>query len=379
MLDKSQGVGVIMDGVDSEFQKLLGRFRNDHIPFQSLRERLSIGTPLAAFHAIEGPVAPPPPDSIQDVTALSPTEDAALRELGTDALSRGELAVVVLAGGMATRFGGVVKALAPLSDNTDLTFLDVKLADFGAHKLEVCIMSSFATQDALELALASRSAGDRLSLSPQFASFRLQPNGELFLGKDGQPSRYATGHGDLTDALVSSGHSTRWKQQGVRTILVMNVDNLGATIDPLVLGAHLASRKSVTAELVRKHPGDRGGVAALHGGHVKLCEAFRLPSDFPHEMVPCFNTNTLWVDIEALDRTYPWTWCAASKRVDDREAIQFERLIGELTWWLPSHYLLVSREGTKSRFLPIKEMGDLRETHVEIRELLRQRLNLSLT
>ena len=48
------------------------------------------------------------------------------------AIERGEIAAVVLAGGMATRFGSQVKALAPVLEGHGLSFLDLKLADLSA-------------------------------------------------------------------------------------------------------------------------------------------------------------------------------------------------------------------------------------------------------
>ena len=45
-----------------------------------------------------------------------------------------------------------------------------------------------------------------------------------------------------------------------------NVDNLGATLDPAIIGAHLeaneASGAKITAEVVAKEPGDKGGAPA---------------------------------------------------------------------------------------------------------------------
>jgi hypothetical protein len=61
----------------------------------------------------------------------------------------------------------------------------------------------------------------------------------VFLGDDGRPSLHATGHGDLPDALRSSGLMHRFVERGGRYIWIMNLDNLGAAVDPLVLGWHL--------------------------------------------------------------------------------------------------------------------------------------------
>ena len=57
-------------------------------------------------------------------------EHARLEALGAAALERGEVGLVVLAGGMATRMGGVVKALVEAVDG--LTFLDIRLREMDA-------------------------------------------------------------------------------------------------------------------------------------------------------------------------------------------------------------------------------------------------------
>ena len=76
--------------------------------------------------------------------------------------------------------------------------------------------------------------------------------------------------------------------------------------------------------------------------------------------VGVFNTNTFLVDsAELRDLDMIWTWFRVEKSVDGRPAIQFERLIGELTSALRSSFLLVPRDGPESRFIPAKDHGEL--------------------
>lgn len=266
--------------------------------------------------------------------------------------------MVILAGGMATRFGSTVKALATLPYPGGPRFLDVKLDDVRrwGGAVPAVLMTSFATHDAIARALGPRST---VRLAPQFVSLRLTSSGELLLTRDGMPSPYSTGHGDLPEALQLAGVLGALRRAGVRTVLVSNVDNLGATIDPALYAIHRRSGAKISVELVSKATGDRGGLPVLRDGKLVLAETFRLPGAFPDEAFPLFNTNTLWVDLEALEGDHPFTWCVVKKQVDGREAIQFERLVGELTWWNQTSYLHVEREGARSRFLPIKEREDL--------------------
>ena len=128
-----------------------------------------------------------------------------------------------------------------------------------------------------------------------------------------------------------------------------------------------------------KRAGDAGGVPVRRAdGSLALAEVFRVPDDFPHEDFPLFNTNTLWIDVPALESPAEYTWCVARKSVDEREAIQFERLVGELTWWHPSSYVHVPREGAESRFVPVKDAEDLAAAQDQIAAICRERLALDV-
>ena len=147
---------------------------------------------------------------------------------------------------------------------------------------------------------------------------------------------------------------------GVRVVWIANLDNLGAAIDPLVLGKHLDGGAPLTVEVVEKVPGDRGGSPFRVDGRPVILESFRVPDDVDEDSVGVFNTNTFLVDAAELrDLDMLWTWFRVEKSVDGRPAIQFERLIGELTSALRSSFLLVPRDGPESRFIPAKDHGEL--------------------
>lgn len=354
-----------------DLSRTLTRFHGGRVPTEESRQRLrAAGAAPEALHRIEGAVHPPPADCAARPPEPGSPEARALAAEGAAAIRAGELAVVVLAGGMATRFGSVVKALSPLGTPGGERFLDVKLADVArwSGRVPAALMTSFATHDLIAESLdeSPPPAGLSVSLAPQFVSLRFTPDGELFLTDEGEPSAHSTGHGDLPDALATAGLLAAWRAAGVRTVLVSNVDNLGATIDPVLFAMHRRRRAEISVELVEKRAGDRGGLPVLRDGRLVLAETFRLPEGFPDREFPLFNTNTLWVDLDALEGEHPWTWCVARKKVEGRDAIQFERLIGELTWWHETQYLHVTRDGARSRFLPIKEFDDLAKHHDDL-------------
>ena len=162
-------------------------------------------------------------------------------------------------------------------------------------------MTSFATDEAIRAHVVERELGEPLVFH-QFVSLRLEPSGELFLDDDGRASLYAPGHGDLFQALRASGTLDAFRDRGVRVVTVSNVDNLGARVDPAVVGAHLLAGRPLTCEVARKE-GDMGGAPVRVDGRLQLVEGPRFPTRFDQELVPVFNTNTALLDLDALDAT----------------------------------------------------------------------------
>jgi UTP--glucose-1-phosphate uridylyltransferase len=318
---------------------------------------------------VSGEVTPPQAGDVTELPEPGSESGRGLAEAGRVAIERGELAVVVLAGGMATRMGGVVKALVDAVSGT--TFLDARLAErehwegVARRPFPMWLMTSHATDEPVREALGDRLDGERVAVFRQGASPRLTPEGRMFRDADGRPSLHATGHGDLPDALRRSGLLERFVAGGGRYLWIANLDNLGAAVDPLVLGWHLEHDAPLSVEVVDKEPGDRGGIPVRWDGRPVVLENFRLPRGFDEDDVPVFNTNTFLVDAKPLaELDMPWTWFRVEKTVDGRPAIQFERLVGELTSSLDSRFVKVPRTGLESRFLPAKDWQEL-ERHRE--------------
>ncbi|HEY8427732.1 MAG TPA: UTP--glucose-1-phosphate uridylyltransferase, partial [Sandaracinaceae bacterium] len=152
-----------------------------------------------------------------------------------------------------------------------------------------------------------------------------------------------------------------------------NVDNLGATLDPALIGMHLEAEVDVTAEVVDKLPGDKGGAPARVDGALQIVEAFRFPEDFDQDSIGVFNTNSFVLSARALEQDFPLDWFAVRKQVDGREAVQFERLVGQLTAFLPSAFVRVERDGPDGRFQPAKDPEELAARRDAIRAILRAR------
>ncbi len=363
---------MILDEVDPEARAILERHGFDAERFEVLRSELADGTRTAHGNVAQGVVEPPLPS---DLTALpapgDPGFDEAV-ETGIAALRAGTIAMVVLAGGMATRFGGGVKAVAEAIDGR--SFLDVKLGETqrlaGALDtvIPIALMTSFATDAVVRAHVAERGLGQPLWFC-QTASPRLRPDGRLFLGADGKASLYGPGHGDLLAAIRASGTLAELVRCGVRSVVVSNVDNLGARIDPAVVGMHVLAGTPLTVEVVAKG-GDTGGAPARVDGRPQLLETMRFPPEFDQSRIPVFNTNTSLITVEALAEPVDLTWLVAKKRVEGQAVVQFERLYHELSAYVSTTFLVVPRQGARGRFLPVKEPADLAEMQPLLREML---------
>lgn len=327
---------------------------------------------------LRGQVEPPLPADIADAPDPDSDEGKRLAAVGLDALRRGELALCVLAGGMATRMGGVVKALVEALPGR--TFLDLRLAEIehvsrlAGRRVPFWMMTSEATYGPIAKALGDRVDGKDVALFEQHVSLRLAPDGSLFRGADGEPDVYATGHGDLPDALRASGLLRRFREGGGKYVWLANLDNLGATVDPSLLGWFVERASSLLVEVVDKVAGDRGGIPVRHQGRRMIVEEFRLPLSFDPSTVRVFNTNTFLVDAARLDGLdMEWTYVEVEKKSDGKTAIQFERLLGEITAAIEPDFVRVPREGARSRFLPVKDVPELERRRPEIEAALSAR------
>ncbi len=362
-------VDQMIELVPSDMLTNLKRFGFDEDRFALFAERATkqVSTTVA------GEITPLQPSDITVYPAPGTPRYAYLSKLGREARERGEVGKIILAGGMGTRFNRagvpVVKSTVPVAEGK--SFLLVKVTDVrtAGSNIPIYPMTSAFTHDRIVLQVEEEGLGPVEPFS-QFVSLRFTPTGELFLD-EGNPSLHATGHGDLTFALRASGVLERFRAGGGKYLFMSNVDNVAASLDDAVIGAHIESGAKMTAEVVRKQKGDAGGAPARVEGRPQIIEGFRFPKSFDQDTLPQFNTNTFVFNADAIDRDFPLTWYRVEKKVNGQKAIQFERLVGELPEFLEpgeTHFLEVPR----SRFLPVKEPEDLVSSQDAILSILRK-------
>ena len=298
----------------------------------------------------------------------------------------GRTVVVKLNGGLGTSMGmDRAKSLLPVRG--DRTFLDV-IADqvlaaraaTGA-RLPLVLMNSFRTRDDSLAALAGHPdlAVDGVPLDfLQNREPKLLVDGLTPVTWEADPSLEwcPPGHGDLYTALHASGVLAALLDAGFRYASVSNSDNLGATPDARVAGWFAASGAPFAAEVARRTPADRKGghlVVRRADGRLVLRESAQThpeDADAASDIAThrYFNTNNLWLDLEALAAELERTegvldlpLIRNEKHVDptDRtspKVVQIESAMGAaIEVFEGAAVLEVGRE----RFLPVKTTNDL--------------------
>src|SRR4051812_30783163 len=256
-----------------------------------------------------------PEESIEPVSDLPSLED-----LPEDADAEREAlqhAVVLrLNGGLGTSMG-LSRAKSLLEAKDGLTFLDIiarqvlALRERHDARLPLVLMDSFSTrEDSLE-ALARYPELD-VGIPPDFVQnkepkIRVEDLMPVEWPDDPSLEWCPPGHGDLYTALVTSGMLDALREHGYRYAFVSNSDNLGAVLDPRILGWLAREEIPFAMEVTRRTEADRKGghIARRPGGGYLLRETAQTPKEDldalqdigRHRYV---NTNNLWLDLQAL-------------------------------------------------------------------------------
>ena len=97
--------------------------------------------------------------------ALTPWPvDTDIESIGKIAIERGEVGVAILNGGMATRFGNIVKGTVEVLPGSSFLMLKIAALRHGAAQLPIFILNSFATAEATQRSVSASRRGQCDSL-----------------------------------------------------------------------------------------------------------------------------------------------------------------------------------------------------------------------
>ena len=132
--------------LDAATRALLERYGFDEDRFADLQRRVAARELSPRSNVVRGRVEPLPDDELAVLPAPEEGRYEEYRALGEAAIRRGEVVAAVLNGGMATRFGGVVKGIVDAYGGR--SFLEWKLLDAERSGVALVVMNSFATDEA---------------------------------------------------------------------------------------------------------------------------------------------------------------------------------------------------------------------------------------
>lgn len=319
---------------------------------------------------IKGTLSPPLKEDIKKSPLLGTKDYEHILKVGQNAIDNKEVGALILAGGMATRFASNrPKGIFPIFHSK--TFLQLKAEDCRKWHVPLYIMTSFYSHELINSLFKKNEFFGiphfNVSLFQQYKLPRIYKDGTIVTDKNGKIDYATSGHGDFIFALKESGLLAQFLEQGGKYLFFSNVDNLGATINPAIIGHHILSQKNMTVELALKRRGDKGGAPVLINDRIQLLEGFSFPKNFNQDSILVFNTATYIFTGNILKESFDLPWYIVEKKVKDKNIIQFERIAGDLTKFIDANYLEVERD---DRFLPVKTLDDVSY----VRQILQEKL-----
>ncbi|HEV3143393.1 MAG TPA: UDPGP type 1 family protein [Gemmataceae bacterium] len=314
------------------------------------------------------------------------------KPMGETALHRGEVAVLMVAGGQGTRLRcdqpkGMFE-IGPVSNKTLFQIHAEKvLARSRRHRgrISFLIMTSPATHAETTEFFRDQ---DYFGLRPDDVYFFSQgtmpaldlATGRLMLDGPGRLALGPDGHGGTLAALHNAGLFSILRQRGVRHIFYFQVDNpLVKVADPLFLGQHIYMKSQVSSKVTPKlSPKDKVGNFVLDEGRCTIIEYIHLPEDLAAECdgdgrlrfragnpaIHVFDLDFL-ESLQEHENPLPFHparkklkhWCHQRKTVVEPEqenALKFEKFIFDV---LPKASRWLAVETThREEFAPLKNL-----------------------
>ena len=360
---------VILDDIDPPARALLERYGFDEVRFAELASTL-VATASSRREQHRPGQSSSRPAGGRDRLARarraprSPRRDAP----GSRRCGRAASASLVLAGGMATRFGGVVKGVVEALDGR--SFLEIKLARDGqgsardARRRDPCRADDelLDRRDRRVRTSRERTSAGAALCSRQFVSLRA-------CGRTDRCSATPTAASPCTAPVMATssrrsacpGTLAALRARGVRHVVVSNVDNLGARVDPGGDRRALLGGRPLTTEVASKG-GDMGGApgtrrrpaAAARGTTVPAVVRPRSDRRLQHEHGGR-STST------RFERVVELTWLVVERDVDGERGDPARAPVSRARLVRADDVPRRAAPRARGRFFPIKVPADLEQ------------------
>ena len=345
--------------VSGSLRRLLDEHGFDEELHESIRADLLAGTISLAGNRLPATATVEDVDQedVLDLSSLSAGDSRfdRARAKGEAAIAAGEVAVVSLAAGAGSRWtggAGTCKALNPFAplDGCYRTFIETHLAKSRQvaaqcgtdlpHVFTTSYLTTQPTNDFLAsvgnygyegplLVSPGRSVGLRMIPTERDLRFAWEEMPQQLLDEQQQKMRdsarsaligwaksaregadytdnlplqclHPVGHFYEIPNLILNGTLRNLLQERpqLKTLLLHNIDTLGANVDSTILGLHRDAGHGLTFEMITRRLEDRGGGLARVDGHPRLVEGLAMPNDEAEFEISYYNSMTTWIDLD---------------------------------------------------------------------------------
>jgi UTP--glucose-1-phosphate uridylyltransferase len=323
-------------------------------------------------------------DSIEPVEGVATYADVTkYADAGRRAIGRA--VILKLNGGLGTSMG-LERAKTLLMAREGLTFLDIiarqslALSERHGEQVELMFLNSFSTE-ADTLAALSRYPHLRSDLPLSVLQSKIPKVLQEHLAPAVYPAApdlewCPPGHGEIYRVLSETGTLDALLAADYEFMFLSNADNLGATLDPAILGYMAETGAPFLMEVAERTESDKKGghVTRLAGNgrlvlrEVAQCADADMAAFQDIRRHRYFNTNNIWVHLprlkEVLDANGGWLklpMIRNAKTLDPRDSAsppvyQLETAMGAaIGIFAGAQVLQVGRD----RFVPVKTCSDL--------------------
>jgi UDP-N-acetylglucosamine pyrophosphorylase len=369
--------------------EILAQHGFDRTAHEQIREDLKAGRIGLAQNRL------PANAIIQDVHETDLTQYASIsaqsRKIGLTALKNGEVAVVTLAAGAGSRWtqgAGVVKALHPFCKlgGRHRSFIETHLAksrktgreagtplphifttSYFSHEPTARFLNHYENYNYDGPLYLSQGKSIGLRTVPTVRDLRFaweempqqvldvqqqkvrdslrtallhwaETTGETNDYTDNLPLQclHPVGHWYEVPNLLRNGTLAALLKERpqLQTLVLHNIDTVGMNVDPTLLGHHLDSGAGLSFEVITRRLEDRGGGLARVNGQPQLVEGLAMPREEDEFNLSYYNSNTCWIQIDALLAAFQLT------RADLSDSEKISTAIRNLAARMPTYITL---------------------------------------